>query len=307
MAKLKEHVLPNIRKLFIPDPGYAIFDCDLSGADAQVVAWEANDEDLKKAFRSGVKIHEKNARDVFGDEYDKAPGDRSHKGTPKGKLYDQNKRAVHLTNYGGSAFTIARTPEIGWSQARGEAFQKKWFQLHPGIKEWHRRVQSSLARTRGVSNAFGYRRIYFDRIDSVLPEALAWIPQSTVALVTYYGAISLRRHPRFRVEGFEGISVEEMRELDRKEVQWTYVEVLSQVHDSLVFQLPHRLSYEYAAIREGLRVKVPYEDPLYIPWGISKSSISWGDCEDVKENEATLAKFKGEVNGKQAQVRVEAL
>jgi hypothetical protein len=43
--------LPNVRKLFIPDPGKMIFDADLSGADLYVVVWEADDAGLKKALR----------------------------------------------------------------------------------------------------------------------------------------------------------------------------------------------------------------------------------------------------------------
>ena len=52
--------LPNVRKIFIPDPGYLIGEVDLSGAEAQVVAWAAGDEDLKKAFRAGINVHIKN-------------------------------------------------------------------------------------------------------------------------------------------------------------------------------------------------------------------------------------------------------
>ena len=61
--------LPNIRKLFIPDPGYTIFDADLSGADAQVVAWEVNDNDLKQAFRLGLDIHSHNAEALWGSRF----------------------------------------------------------------------------------------------------------------------------------------------------------------------------------------------------------------------------------------------
>lgn len=250
--------LPNIRKLFQPDPGYTIFDADLSGADAQVVAWEAEDEDLKKAFRSGVKIHAKNAEDIFQDEWRNAVGDRSNKGTPKGKLYDQCKRAVHATNYGASAFTLNRTPEIAWPLPRCQRFQHTWFSLHSGIRAWHNRTAENLKLYRTASNKFGYRIIYFDRIDSLLPQALAWIPQSTVALVCFKGALQLEK-------------------------ALPYAEVLIQVHDSLVFQVPHRHDEEYDKIRAALRVEVPYKDPLTIPWGLKKSTKSWGDCEEVKE------------------------
>jgi hypothetical protein len=55
--------------------------------------------------------------------------------------------------------------------------------MHPGIKRWHDQTAAMLAGTRTVRNQFGYRRVYFDRIDSVLPEALAWVPQSTVSIL----------------------------------------------------------------------------------------------------------------------------
>ena len=56
--------LPNLRRLFVPDPDYIIIDVDLERADAQVVAWEADDEELKQMFREGVDIHEENSRTI---------------------------------------------------------------------------------------------------------------------------------------------------------------------------------------------------------------------------------------------------
>lgn len=248
--------LPNIRKIFIPDPGYTIFDADLSGADAQVVAWEADDSDLKSAFRKGVKIHEKNALDVFGDQYRQAPGERGNKGTPKGRLYDQTKRSVHATNYGAAARTLHLNPDIGWTLASAESFQRRWFGLHPGIREWQRRVERGLATNRQTRNAFGYRIIFYDRIDQLLPEALAWGPQSTVAEVCFRGALQLQD-------------------------ACPWAEILIQVHDSLVFQVPSHRSDCIPALRAALPVPVPYPDPLIIPWGLKSSTKSWGDCKEV--------------------------
>lgn len=250
-------ILPNVRKLFIPDKGYVIFDADLSGADAQVVAWEAEDEDLKSAFRAGMKIHIKNAEDVFGDEFRNAPGDHKNKGTPKGKFYDQNKRAVHAVDYGAVPRTLHLNPDIGWPMPRAQWFYTTWFQRHPGIKEWHHRVDHSIRTTRSISNRFGYRIIYFDRIDSVFTQALAWGPQSTVAEVCFRGALKLKN-----------------------ECPW--VEFLLQVHDSLVFQVPIHRADQHDLLRKSLEIEVPYPDPLVIPWGLAKSAKSWGDCEDVK-------------------------
>lgn len=244
-------ILPNVRKLFIPDPGYVIFDADLSGADAQVVAWEAEDEDLKAAFRAGIDVHSKNAEDMLGPAFTSLPG-KGVKGSPYDRKRQQNKVAVHLTNYGGSARTLAITQ--GWLVIEAERFQRRWFSLHPGIeKNFQGGVRAALASSRTVYNRFGFPRPYFDRIDSCFGEALAWIPQSTVALNTYLGAFAL-------------------------EAAFPKVEFLLQVHDSLTFQFPLAAAPSEEEIATALRVLTSYDDPLYIPWKVSKSTKSWGDC-----------------------------
>jgi len=244
--------MPNISKMFIPDPGYVMFDVDLAGADAQVVAYESEDEDLINAFREGLDVHDKNARDMFGDSYARlARGDAA-----RAKRRKEVKQAVHATNYGGSARTLAKV--LGWTVREAESFQRRWFGLHPGIKaNFHGRIESDLARSRMVTNRFGYRRVYFDRIDSCFTEALAWVPQSTVAEVSFRGGIGLvARCP--------------------------WVEMLLQVHDSLVFQVREADSNRLQEIKDGLSYPVPYDRPLTIQWGLSRSARSWGECETVK-------------------------
>lgn len=285
--------LPNIRKIFVPDPGYVVVDMDLSGADAQVVAWEADDADLKGAFRAGIKIHAHNLRTMFPqyahltDKQIKSDhGDLQY-------LYDRNKRAVHATNFGGSAPGVAKT--IKWPVRQMEEFQSRWFTAHPGIGEWHERINRHLEGTecwncyapsigtprcdncgralgRTVKNRFGYRIIYYDRVGpSMWREALGWIPQSTVAIVTRKALIILDKE--FSLHSFI---------LRRANPTAIGVEPLVQVHDSLVFQVPFRGHQEnIERIKSRLdRIAVPYPDPLYIPWGISSSDKSWGDCED---------------------------
>lgn len=251
--------LPNVKRMFIPDRGMMLFDCDLSGADAQVVAWEADDAALKALFRRGENIHEHNANDIFGDDWRNAVGHKKNLGTPKGLMYYDTKRGVHATNYVGSARTLAIT--LGWSIARAEAFQRKWFQLHPGIRTWHQRCTHSLRTTRRVTNAFGYHRIYFERPDDVLPEAVAWIPQSTIAETCFRGAIAL-------------------------DDACPWVDILLQVHDSLVFQVPMHRADDIDEIKRHLLNPVPYADPLIIDWKLTRSEKSWGDCGEFTLKQA---------------------
>jgi DNA polymerase I-like protein with 3'-5' exonuclease and polymerase domains len=234
--------LPNIRKLFLPDPEHYIIDCDLAQADAQVVAWEAHDDLLKEIFRDpNLDLHDENTKAIFG-------------------YFDQKKRplakaGVHATNYGASPRTLAAA--LGILVREAELFQQAWFKAHPGIKEWHRKVEGDIMSSRSVRNAFGYWRYYFDRIEHLLPQALAWIPQSTVALVIDHGLVNIDEN-------------------------LPQCENLLQVHDSIVLQF-HKSHHPaiLPKIRENLLITIPYEDPLIIEVGCAISDKSWGDVTDI--------------------------
>lgn len=234
--------LPNIRKLFLPDHGYVIVDCDLAQADAQVVAWEADDDDLKAIFRDPTAdLHSENAKAIFGNG--------------AGRNRQLAKAGVHAVNYGAKPRTLAGA--LGISVREAEHFSNRWFAAHPGIKEWHRRVDRELSFNRRVSNRFGNVRYYFDRIEHLLPQALAWIPQSTVALVINRGLVEVDAKLRGRVEP------------------------LMQVHDSLVMQIPQEhFPSVLPELKACMEVVVPYEDPLIIPVGIDVSDKSWGDVQE---------------------------
>jgi DNA polymerase I len=279
-------VLPNVRKMFVPDPGFVIFDVDLAGADAQVVAAEAEDEDLRNAFKAGLDVHDKNARDLWGPAYSNLAGDKDN--GPKSRRRKECKQGVHATNYGGSARTLAVV--LGWSVHEADQFQKRWFSIHPGIKRnFHGRIEASIRASRTVKNKFGYRRVYFDRIDECFTEALAWVPQSTVAEVSFRGALQLEEQWDARYP--ESPMVVRPLSSDRRlagapGVRDERTGMLLQVHDSLVFQVPrsHAGAEHLKFIKSSLAVPIPYDDPLTIQWGIAMSEKSWGDCESVRIN-----------------------
>jgi uracil-DNA glycosylase len=252
--------LPNVRKLFIPDPGFTFFDMDLDRADLQVVVWEANDAELKAALRMGVDMHLLNAYTLaqrslppLEELVEGHPRYPDHR-IPYKKERQLAKSFIHGTNYGGGARTMAVA--AGVSVAQAERFQRIYFGRYPGLKAWHERTENQLRTHRFVENKFGYRRYYFDRVDGLLPEALAWIPQSTVA--NYIDRVWMNI--------FENVP---------------RVQVLLQVHDSICGQFPTHLRGELvpAMKREAAKVVVPYDDPLTIPVGVKVSEVSWGACE----------------------------
>lgn len=250
---------PNIRSIFIPDPGYIFFDGDLDRADLQVVVWESGDEMLKAALRMGADMHTMNAFVLEGKEpppleelVETHPRYWDHRG-PKKMLREFAKIFVHGTNYVGQPRTMAA--HTGRTIHEVDRAQKIWFGAHPGIKQWHDRVKLQVSKHRFIENRFGYRWYIFDRIDSIIPEAVAWIPQSTVSIVIN----------RIWINFYE---------------QLPEVQVLLQVHDNLAGQLPanHRTDLEPKMLAAS-KIVVPYEDPLVIPFSLKFSEQSWGDCE----------------------------
>lgn len=241
--------LPNIRRAFVPTPGHLIADVDLSGADAQVVAWESGQKELKDAFIRQEDIHNFNGKRIWGEAYNPDLVRR------KLKWRDECKRGVHGTNY--VAGVRALQAALGWKMAEVEAFKSTWLRLNPKIRDWHTKVDQEVRTRKMVRNAFGYRIIYFDRVDGLLPEALAWIPQSTIACVTARAAIRLEK-------------------------QCPWAPLLLQVHDSLVFQIPFRFDnpIHWQHIKDAIEVPIPFpQDPRVIPWGVKTSEVSWGDLK----------------------------
>ena len=208
---------PNIRSMFIPDSGYTFFDGDLDRADLQVVVWEADDAMLKAALGLGVDIHLMNAYILQNKNVpDLAELVETHPKyldwrRPMKMLREFSKVFCHGTNYGGQPRTMAAN--TGWPIKEVERAQKLWFGAHPGIERWHNRVKDQINKSHFIENRFGYKWFIFDRVDSIIPEAIAWVPQSTVSIVI--NKIWMRIY-------------EELPE----------VQVLLQVHDSLCGQFP---------------------------------------------------------------------
>ena len=242
--------LPNTRKMFIPDPGKMLIDVDLERADAQVVAWEAGDEKLKATFREGLDIHIMNAADAFQIPIEKVTKLQRH----------QSKIGVHAYDYDAKAQTVADNTGMALSEAI--LFRKNWFGAHPKILDWQGALKEELHSNKGtIRNIFGYEITFFDRLDvKRFHEALAWKPQSVVAIVTNIGLCNID---------------ENLPE----------VELLMQNHDSLLMQTDiSNCPGIYPEIEKQMAIEVPYSDPLIISTGLSVSDKSWGDVEDYPPN-----------------------
>lgn len=244
-----DFVLPNIRQMFVPDPGYTFFDTDLSKADLRIVVWESDCREMKRMLAEGFDPYIEAARECFRDPtINKKLADGSE--NPK---YTRFKSCAHGTNYLGTAQGLAG--RLGLLVHEIERVQKWYFGKFPEIAAWQKRFAAEVTRTRRVQNKFGYIRQYFDRADdAMIREAIAWLPQSTVACLINRVWMNL----------FDNVPE---------------VQVLLQVHDSLAGQFKtadaERLT---PLILKQAEIIIPYPEPLTIPIGLKTSTVSWGDC-----------------------------
>lgn len=241
--------LPNVRKLFIPDPGMVFFDIDLSKADLRIVVWESDETEMKAMLAEGRDPYVEVAREFYHDPTinKKLSNGEEH---PKYRIF---KSFCHGSHYLGTPNGLSR--RLGLTVHEADRTQRWYFGKYPRIPAWQKRLKDEISRTRSVKNAFGYRRYYFSRVDdSLFRKAIAWIPQSTVGILIDHIWMNLyERAPE--------------------------VEILLQVHDSLAGQFAaHRKEHCERRINEESQVLIPYADPLIIPIGIKTSEKSWGDC-----------------------------
>lgn len=204
---------------------------------------------MKDLFRAGQKPYL-----VIAREYHHDPSIK--KTLPSGvpdPRYHTFKKLCHATNYLGKAPEIAG--QCGLLVREVERIQGWYFGKFPEIKLWQEQFVKKCVRTATVTNAFGYKKKFFERIEgNILNKMVAWVPQSTVAILINKAYVNIDNH-------------------------LPLVDVLLQVHDSLTMQWPiehHQVCLE--DVRRESTIVVPYPEPLIIPVGLKISDKSWGDC-----------------------------
>jgi DNA polymerase I-like protein with 3'-5' exonuclease and polymerase domains len=229
--------------MFVPDPGHVILDFDLSSADLRVVIKESGARKLQAIIDAG--------EDVYGT----LAARRTN--TPyQGKKHPDRqtmKTVAHALDYVGGVNTISAN--TGLPRSEIDALKKWYFKENPEIPQWHTSIDRDLRTTRRVKNRWGFQRIYFDRLETLLTQATAWVGQSTVAITINKGLLRIA-------------------------IELLWVQLLLQVHDSVVVQIPESMCTleNIQRIKECLLVEIPYKIPLVIPVDCKMSSVSWGEC-----------------------------
>jgi DNA polymerase-1 len=188
----------DLRRMFIPDPGYIFIEPDLSGAEARVVAILADDSRLLKAFEYNLDVHRLTASWIDGGEPEElqqfwtADKENSQRlatiinGILKSKIEEEfrqiGKMFRHAGHYDmGKAMAAINAGVPEW---KADQILKKFHATNPNIRgKFHKEIQEALsANNRTLVSPNGRQRLFLNRWgDELFKEAYAQIPQSTVS------------------------------------------------------------------------------------------------------------------------------
>lgn len=254
---------PRVRAVFVPDPGYIFGYADLKSAESLVVAHITGDREMLRLhspeYMSGeLDGHKYVASFLLDKPIDKITKDERYLG----------KRVRHAGNYGLSWAKLqlmvnADAQETGVSidAAQAKALINRYRQFHPGLQAWWNDTQAELWRTHTLYSLHKRRRVFYDRPDAILPEAIAYVPQSTVADTLNLGLLNIYASEHLRDLGFE---------------------LLLQVHDAVGFQiseksaetalglLPRLMHIPLSIQRRGIEpysISIPVEIQVGYNWG----------------------------------------
>ena len=142
-----------IRKAFIPRPGWKLLAADYSQVELRILAHYAQDATLINAFASDQDIHTRTACEVFE--------------TSEEMISDELRRHAKVINfgiiYGMGPYSLAQ--DLGISQAMAKTYIDNYFNHYPGVKAFIDQTIETARRTKQTSTLMGRIRLLPD-IDS---------------------------------------------------------------------------------------------------------------------------------------------
>ncbi len=233
-----QNLPPAMKKYLYADEGYLLYNIDLSQAENRIVAHIAPDARMIEAFNSGIDVHKYTASFIFGIPIDKVSDEEGSSGFGKNSQRQIGKVANHALNYGLGPDKFSFLAGVSLKDAK--FIRARYYQTYPGVAGYQEWVKNEICRSRTLTNCLGRKRLFLDRLsDDLFREGYDFIPQSTVAdKINRDGLLWLQGQPYAND-----------------------VEILNQVHDSIVFQIPLRCRLQHH-INILNSIKASLESPL---------------------------------------------
>ncbi len=228
-----------IRQAFIPKEGWVLLSADYSQIDLRMLAHISEDETLCKAFRAGVDVHTMTACEIFGVEAKDVTSDL--------------RRVAKSINfgivYGMSAFGLSQQLNIPAQEA--QAHIQRYFERYPGVKIW-------IDKTIQEARTNGYVKTLLGRI-RYLPDI-----QATNGSIRGFAERTAMNTP---IQGTSAdvIKLAMIKIADAHKQGVWQGNMLVQVHDELLFEIPHdQLASSQSKIKHLMENAIPLRIPVIV-------------------------------------------
>lgn len=285
-----QNLPPAFKTFLVADPGYLLIEMDKRQAEWVVVAYLSGDARMIEVLENNEDPHTHTAHLMFGADKELIKRENKIVGHTTDAVEIESlrrancpevfnlgfvprifsmrqggKKSNHALNYDETYKMFAFINEM--SEHESKVICDRYHAIYPGIKQWHGHIQTELRHNRTLTNCFGRRCMFLEKWGpDLFKQAYAFKPQSTVADLVNRALIRI---------------------YDDRDPRMYHVELLGQVHDSVLWQIPLSLSTDdimfcVQRIEDYLNPTMEYAGrEFHIHTDIKLGVTSWNDIEEA--------------------------
>jgi len=249
---VKTEIGRKIRKVFVSKQFF--LSADYSQIELRILAHLSRDKNLIEAFKKDMDIHRYTASLIFN--------------LPPQKIDEEKRRVAKTVNfgiiYGMGAHRLSQDLKISHRQA--EEFISAYFRRYEGVKAYIEK-QIKEAKEKGYVSTMLGRRRYVHQINSKEHNVRAFGERIAINMPIQGSAADLIKMAMIDLH----------QEIEKRGLE---SKLLLQVHDELLFEVPHRELEIRKMIRERMENVVRLIIPLKVDIRIGKN---WGEMKEEEE------------------------
>ena len=235
-----------IRSAFIAAPGNVLLSLDYSQIELRLLAEMAEMEVLKQAFRDGLDIHALTASQIFG--------------IPLAEMDKESRRRAKAINfgiiYGISAFGLAN--QLGVSTSQAKQFIDAYFLRYPGIRAYMESTKQFAHEHGFVTTLFG-RKCHIKDIKNAIGAKRGFAERQAINAPLQGSAADIVKHAMVKIP-------------DALAAAGSRAQMLLQVHDELVFELPEsEVATTAPLLKKIMENAATLSIPLIVDYGTAQN------------------------------------
>jgi DNA polymerase-1 len=237
-----------VRKAFIPrDAGHSIVSADYSQIELRIIAEISKDPNMMQAFVDNLDIHTATAANVYGIGLDEVTSEQR-----------RNAKAVNFgIIYGQSAFGLSQN--LGIPRKEAADIIEQYFAQFPGIKQYMGDTMN-FARENGFVTTLMGRRRYLRDINSANATVRGFAERNAINAPIQGSAADMIKIAMINIH----------RELKAQKLD---ARMTMQVHDELVFDVPHdEIEIVKPIIMHNMKTAIKTTVPIMVEIG---TGLNW--------------------------------